>query len=55
MLSQCPVACDQCAVKCDNNNVWCETWAEQGECRNNPEYMDIYCTKGAFTYYVFAP
>ena len=45
MLTNCPVACDQCGNKCVDNNQHCEDWADMGECRKNPEYMDIYCAK----------
>ena len=44
-VCRCPVACGQCPVRCDNNNVHCVTWARRGECSNNPEYMDKYCSK----------
>merc|ERR1712241_1205736 len=32
-------------VRCDNNSVHCRAWADRGECRANPEYMNIYCSK----------
>ena len=37
---------DLCLLaRCDNNSVHCRAWADRGECRANPEYMDIYCSK----------
>ena len=35
----------QCSNKCDNNNTYCSAWQRRGECKKNPEYMDIYCRK----------
>ena len=46
---RCPVACGQCRVRCDNNHVSCGAWARRGECRKNPEYMEIYCSKACST------
>ena len=43
------MACGQCRVRCDNNQVSCGAWAGRGECRQNPEYMEIYCSKACTT------
>jgi diketogulonate reductase-like aldo/keto reductase len=40
MWSLCLSSCTKYAK---NMNLHCNEWAEAGECRNNPSYMQIYC------------
>ena len=45
MLKNCPVACDECSNQCADHEEHCTLWKKQGECKKNPEYMNIYCAK----------
>lgn len=45
MLKNCPVACDECKNDCADHEIYCNEWKAQGECKKNPEYMNIYCAK----------
>jgi hypothetical protein len=32
-------------VRCENDEARCETWAREGECAKNPNYMLNHCKK----------
>lgn len=36
-------------VPCENNHKSCQEWAERGECRQNPQYMQVSCAKACGT------
>ena len=39
------MACKECDNKCADHDVYCNEWKKNGECDNNPEYMNVYCAK----------
>merc|ERR1719270_700061 len=45
MLKNCPVACKERDNECADHEPYCNEWKKNKECKNNPEYMNIYCAR----------
>jgi len=41
----CKISCGECDNKCTDHNSFCPEWANLGECKKNPQYMNLYCKK----------
>ena len=37
------------ATECKDDTIHCESWAREGECKNNPGYMLVFCQKSCNT------
>ena len=43
MQKECPTSCGLCAPKCADVHVDCNHWAKDGQCADNPHFMNMHC------------